>query len=615
MNKLKHILPIFLIWLTGSITFQAVAYDGFRYNGFVTTDKEVLNNQPAGTDVLMNWDTRIELNNNGKDGSTFFGWEIKNEEYKAKASSVDVTGILKKGDETLENFTIKNNGATQNSDWGQWNYNGFSAGTFSETFTMTVKFNDGTPDETFVFGPFDFTIQELESVAISDPTYTYVNATTLKASVKVSYTNPGNVPIKGIRVGAVGNTPVEGETYLRDWNKENSNDGDIVWGSIMLPADHPVGEQTVEFELSKLPADRNDINAWFKAYIIPSEGNNVEGNTIHSILSTVDTTPALAISDANCVYKDATSVTATINLDVRNITGNIRVAALSADENLGSGIWNQDDKPYKILAEKTITAAEAANPVEFDITGLPGSTPNIPVIFSALYSENGTDVYATLYNTKASTVETISGMVNTVYSESYNVAPYTNGISYTAANIENGEVKWTFPSWATEYTEEGATVTAANGISGRWVKIEKSAVENAEFFAPLITYTISNDVDGYMYFSMTINSDNIPDGLNPQFWANNNRNVEDATMTVVEGTDNKQWTWKSHYQYPNNHTVSYQLYLSSSVGNAATRVFGYEVLGATDGRVKQPANVELEEVARNAEIYQGKNISDRKSVV
>lgn len=323
----------------------------------------------------------------------------------------------------------------------------------------------------------------------------------------------------------------------------------------------------------------------------------------------VVTTPSLAIAEASCAYKSTTSVTASMKLNVENIDGTIRMAVLSTDGNLGSSdIWNQDDKPYKILAEKTVTAAEAAAGVTFDVENLPESTAT-PIVFAAC-TTGDTPVYAATKEGVASTSQTEPGMVNTVYSESYNVAPYTNGISYTAANFnQDGTVKWTFPSWAEEYIENGETVTAKNGISGRWVKIEKSAVENAEFFAPKITYTLSNDVDGYMYFSMTIHSDNIPAGLKPEFWVNNNRNQEDVNMTVVEGTNNKQWTWKSHYQYPNNHIISYQLYLSSSVGNAATRVFGYEVLGATNGRVKQPANVELEEIAKKAEIYQGKNIS------
>lgn len=364
--------------------------------------------------------------------------------------------------------------------------------------------------------------------------------------------------------------------------------------------------------------DNATLNYYVKAEAIFNDGYTIAGNDKTNMVGTdvektftkpVVTTPALSIAEASCAYKSATSVTASMKLNVENIDGTIRMAVLSTDENLGSSdIWNQDDKPYKILAEKTVSAAEAAAGVTFDVENLPESTAT-PIVFAAC-TTGDTPVYAATKEGVASTSQTEPGMVNTVYSESYNVAPYTNGISYTAANFnEDGSVKWTFPSWAKEYTENGQTVTTKNGISGRWVKIEKSAVENAEFYAPEITYTLSNDVDGYMYFSMTIHSDNIPAGLKPEFWVNNNRNQEDVNMTVVEGTNNKQWTWKSHYQYPNNHIISYQLYLSSSVGNAATRVFGYEVRGATNGRVKQPANVELEKIAENAEIYQGKNIS------
>lgn len=326
----------------------------------------------------------------------------------------------------------------------------------------------------------------------------------------------------------------------------------------------------------------------------------------------VVTTPSLAIAEASCAYKSATSVTASMKLNVTNFTGNVILAVLTKNTMQGiTSFWNQPgDKTYQVLAQTTVSAADAAAGVTFDVEGLPESA-STPILFAArTVAPGGTPVYAPTVDGMANTTQTEPGMVNTVYSESYNVAPYTNGISYTAANFnEDGSVKWTFPSWAKEYTEDGETVTAKNGISGRWVKIEKSAVENAEFYAPKITYTLSNDVDGYMYFSMTIHSDNIPAGLKPEFWVNNNRNQEDVNMTVVEGTNNKQWTWKSHYQYPNNHIISYQLYLSSSVGNAVTRVFGYEVRGATNGRVKQPANVELEKIAENAEIYQGKNIS------
>lgn len=364
--------------------------------------------------------------------------------------------------------------------------------------------------------------------------------------------------------------------------------------------------------------DNTTLKYYVKAEAIFNDGYTIAGNDKTNMVGTdeekeftkpVVTTPALSIAEASCAYKSATSVTATMKCDATDITGLVQLAVLSRDiTDATPPLWTQGGESYKILAMTEVSADKAAAGVTFEVEGLPESA-RTPILFAAR-TLNTPPVYAPVKEGVASTSQTEPGMVNTVYSESYNVAPYTNGISYTAANFnEDGSVKWTFPSWAKEYTEDGETVTAKNGISGRWVKIEKSAVENAEFFAPLITYTISNDEDGYMYFSMTIHSDNIPSGLKPEFWVNNNRNQEDVNMTVVEGTNNKQWTWKSHYQYPNNHTVSYQLYLPSSVGNAATRVFGYEVLGATNGRVKQPANVELEEIAKKAEIYQDKTIS------
>lgn len=324
----------------------------------------------------------------------------------------------------------------------------------------------------------------------------------------------------------------------------------------------------------------------------------------------VVTTPSLAITEASCAYKSATSVTASMKCDATDITGLVQLAVLSRDiTDATPPLWTQGGESYKILAMTEVSADKAAAGVTFEVEGLPESA-RTPILFAAR-TLNTPPVYAPVKEGVASTSQTEPGMVNTVYSESYNVAPYTNGISYTAANFnEDGSVKWTYPSWAKEYTENGETVTAANGISGRWVKIEKTGNDGAKFFAPLITYTISNDVDGYMYFSMTIHSDgDLPPNTTPQLWVNNNRNGEDTRMTMVPDTDRKQWTWKSHYQYPNNHIISYQLYLSSDLSVSVTRVFGYEVRGATNGRVKQPANVELEKIAENAEIYQGKNIS------
>lgn len=305
----------------------------------------------------------------------------------------------------------------------------------------------------------------------------------------------------------------------------------------------------------------------------------------------VVTTPSLAIAEASCAYKSATSVTATMKLKVENIDGTIRMAVLSTDENLGSyDIWNQDDNPYIILAEKTVTAAEAAAGVTFDVENLPESTAT-PIVFAAC-TTGDTPVYAATKKGVASTSKTEPGMVNTVYSESYNVTPYTNGISYTAANFnEDGSVEWTFPSW----TDDEAS-RRANGISGRWVWIEPSATK----FAPDIIYAISNDKDGYIYFKMKIDEKaTLPNGLEPHMWVNNNRGLEDGAETVnMKLEADGYWHWKSKWQYPNNSTVSYQLHLAFAGGSSKTRVFGYDVINAVDAPAKQPASVELTELAR-----------------
>lgn len=347
--------------------------------------------------------------------------------------------------------------------------------------------------------------------------------------------------------------------------------------------------------------DNTTLKYYVKAEAIFNDGYTIAGNDKTNMVGTdeekeftkpVVTTPSLSIAEASCAYKSATSVTASMKLNVENIDGTIRMAVLSTNENLGSSdIWNQDDKPYKILAEKTnVTAAEAAAGVTFDVENLPESTAT-PIVFAAC-TTGDTPVYAPTKEGVASTSQTEPGMVNTVYSESYNVAPYTNGISYTAANFnEDGSVKWTFPSW----TDDEAS-RRANGISGRWVWIEPSTTK----FAPDIIYAISNDKDGYIYFKMKIDENaTLPNGLEPHMWVNNNRGLEDGAETVnMKLEADGYWHWKSKWQYPNNSTVSYQLHLAFAGGSSKTRVFGYDVINAVDAPAKQPASVELTELAR-----------------
>ena len=476
------------------------------------------------------------------------------------------------------------------------------------TAKMVVKLNPGSEEKQYdltittftVSGSSDPSTPKQPTLSISDPSYTYKDASTVTASIKVNYENPDNVTIQGIRVGAVGapGEAVAGKEYRHDWNKTDDGTGDIVWGDIMLPANWATGEKNVSFDLVNLPENNANINAYFKAYIIPAEGANIEAAQQHLVVSTINPnpTPALSIAEASCAYKSTTSVTASMKLNVENIDGTIRMAVLSTDENLSSGIWNQDDKPYKILAEKTVSAAEAAAGVTFDVENLPESTAT-PIVFAACTTD-ATPVYAPTVDGTANTSQTEPGMVNTVYSESYNVAPYTNGISYTAANFnEDGSVKWTFPEWT------GGKGT--NGISGRYVTV---TYDNGKTpFAPKITYNISNDIDGYLYFTMTIDRKvALPEGLSPQLYVNNNPNAIYATMKKVDG-DNYSYTWSSKnpnnteldIKYPNESTISYQLTVAYAGGVSITRVFGYDVKNATNAPQKQPASVELTQLARD----------------
>ena len=218
--------------------------------------------------------------------------------------------------------------------------------------------------------------------------YTYKDASTVTASIKVNYENPDNVAIKGIRVGAVGapGEAVAGKEYRHDWNKTDDGTGDIVWGDIMLPADWETGVKTVSFDLENLPENNANINAYFKAYIIPAEGDNIQAAQQHLVVSTINTTPSLAIAEASCAYKSSTSVTATMKLDVTNFTGKVILAVLSKNTMQGiTSFWNQPgDKTYQVLAQTTVSAAEAAAGVTFDVEGLPDFLLHQKALFSTV---------------------------------------------------------------------------------------------------------------------------------------------------------------------------------------------------------------------------------------
>lgn len=591
-----------LAFLACGAFFPAKAENGYFVQGYVKTDGEVLNERPADITPMIEWDSRIELSDNPINGATFFGWNVKNEEYKSKVSSIHAFLEIKKDNATYLAKTQFKDANANASDWGQINTNNMEPGNYTNILYLEVTWTDNTTS-TYEFGPFNYTIKDSTepkqpTLSISDPSYTYKDASTVTASIKVNYENPDNVAIQGIRVGAVGapGEAVAGKEYRHDWNKTDDGTGDIVWGDIMLPANWETGIKTVSFDLVNLPENNANINAYFKAYIIPTEGANIEAAQQHLVVSTVNNnpTPALSIAEASCAYKSATSVTASMKLNVTNFTGNVILAVLTKNTMQGiTSFWNQPgDKIYQVLAQTTVSVADAAAGVTFDVEGLPESA-STPILFAARTVAPGeTPVYAPTVDGTANTSQTEPGMVNTVYSESYNVAPYTDGISYTAANFnENGSVLWTFPSWTDDEVSR-----RANGISGRWVWIESSATK----FAPNIIYAISNDKDGYIYFKMKIDEKaTLPENLEPHMWVNNNRGEKDGAETVKMKLEaDGYWHWKSTWQYPNNSTVSYQLHLAFTGGSSKTRVFGYDVINAVDAPAKKSASEELTELAR-----------------
>lgn len=102
-------------------------------------------------------------------------------------------------------------------------------------------------------------------------------------------------------------------------------------------------------------------------------------------------------------------------------------------------------------------------------------------------------------------------------------------ISYTAANLdENGQIIWNIPQSIKDQIGEDAITY---GISGRYIKIkpwDKNGTPT--IWAPEIPYTIGNDENGYLYITLDIPEDELPDGFVPQLIINNNQENRDQNF-------------------------------------------------------------------------------------
>ena len=153
-------------------------------------------------------------------------------------------------------------------------------------------------------------------------------------------------------------------------------------------------------------------------------------------------------------------------------------------------------------------------------------------------------------------------------------------ISYTAANLdENGQIVWNIPQSIMGQIDEDAKT---HGISGRYIKIEPWDKNGTPtIWAPEIPYTIGNDENGYLYITLDIPEDELPDGFVPQLIINNNQENRDQNLHKNE--DGK-WQAISKYPYPNNSTISYYFRANfAGGGQIQTRTFGYKVESVTNG--------------------------------
>ena len=170
-------------------------------------------------------------------------------------------------------------------------------------------------------------------------------------------------------------------------------------------------------------------------------------------------------------------------------------------------------------------------------------------------------------------------------------------ISYTAANLdENGQIVWNIPQSIMGQIDEDAKT---HGISGRYIKIEPWDKNGTPtIWAPEIPYTIGNDEYGYLYITLDIPEDELPDGFVPQLIINNNQENRDQNFNKNE--DGK-WQAISKYPYPNNSTISYYFRANfAGGGQIQTRTFGYKVESVTNGTSEPYTLTTLAEAALGA---------------
>lgn len=170
-------------------------------------------------------------------------------------------------------------------------------------------------------------------------------------------------------------------------------------------------------------------------------------------------------------------------------------------------------------------------------------------------------------------------------------------ISYTAANLdESGQIIWNIPQSIKDQIGEDAITY---GISGRYIKIEPWDKNGTPtIWAPEIPYTIGNDEKGYLYITLDIPEDELPDGFVPQLIINNNQENRDQNF---DKNEDGKWQAISKYPYPNNSTISYYFRANfAGGGQIQTRTFGYKVESVTNGTSEPYTLTTLAEAALGA---------------
>lgn len=642
MKRLRtSLLPMLLAFLACGAFFPAAAEDidvspSTPFTFYSTAS--VHQTYTSDGNTIFEWDTRCQDDNK----TTYFGYNFNDGVDKDKISTVQVYATITSPEGTVsENQTIV---ASTNllSHWGSFTYSYTEKGDYINNTYMVVTYNNGEESKTYHFGPYTFApngsadtpdpqpsttvyyVLPLQTMTAADanfiPTSDFINWGLANESQSTG--TVGNAENANIyTITATGDGKVMGGWETTGYNISPILTGDydllfeykttsstatpnvklVVTGdeskgeeaSFSVDADTKTQWRTVRMNLKeKFPnfvkSGSTTANAYVFAFVAPNSKTDDKfdfANVRYVPKGTGEMIVPQTKPTGKLTYTIDKNV-CNFNVDITPGSYTLQTINVWAEAN-GTRYYQQTSSANPFSGSFTVpeTAFGDNQTLSYNVKAEAIFNDGYTIAGNDQTNMEGTDKEQTF--TKPATSGPV--IVNTIDSETYREWPYqnsTDGISYTAATITDGKVVWTYPEWT-----DGEAV---NGISGRWIKVGENN------YAPKITYTISNDQYGYLYFKLKLD-DKVeqPDGLNLFMFVNNNKGEIDGMDNLkMKLEEDGCYHWKSIHAYPNNSTVSYQLSMTSAGSLTETRVFGYDVKNATEAPMKLNSEEELMEIAR-----------------